>query len=273
MTNAMELTVTQKLRLFLARSGQAVAPWSSVEEVLDRLYALLYERREQEGLWHDLAALLDSLQSETRGMLPAPDAEILSQARVDTLVDELRHAVRASVEKPATGAMRRFALGTSKGVLACIALLAAAFSLGCGSSNSRPEKEPDAAAGQPADTATSGSKDTAPMVPDTAPLSPDTAAPSPDTAVLSPDTAAPPADSAAAPDGESSDAGDLPDGGAHEAANAKNDAEAKDALMDLFRDGTPADIAAKLEASADTSPPDRPMVLYKGVTFPADQSG
>ena len=29
MTKAMALTVTQKLRLFLARSGQVVEPWSS----------------------------------------------------------------------------------------------------------------------------------------------------------------------------------------------------------------------------------------------------
>ena len=93
MTKAMELTVTQKLRLFLSRSGQAVAPWSSVEEVMDRLYGLLYQRREQAGLWEDLAALLDSIQSDTRGVLAAPDAEILSQSRVNELVAELRRAM------------------------------------------------------------------------------------------------------------------------------------------------------------------------------------
>ena len=82
MTKAMQLTVTQKLRLFLARSGQVVAPWSSVEEVMDRLYSLLYQRRDQVGLWEDLAALLDSIQADARGMLAAPDAEILSQSRV-----------------------------------------------------------------------------------------------------------------------------------------------------------------------------------------------
>ena len=50
--------------------------------------------------------------------------------------------------------------------------------------------------------------------------------------------------------------------------------------MDLFRDGTPEDIAARLEASVDTQPdrqadrqPDRMPdmrfgVVYKGVTFP-----
>ena len=75
MTKAMELTVTQKLRLFLARSGQAPAPWSSVQEVMDRLYGLLYQRREQAGLWEDLAALLDSIQSDARGVLAAPAAD------------------------------------------------------------------------------------------------------------------------------------------------------------------------------------------------------
>jgi len=42
--------------------------------------------------------------------------------------------------------------------------------------------------------------------------------------------------------------------------------------MDLFRDGTPDTIAARLEASVD-SPNDRPMLTgpsYKGVTFPSD---
>ena len=89
MTKAMQLTVTQKLRLFLARSGQAVAPWSSVDEVMDRLYGLLYQRRDQARLWEDLAALLDSIQADARGLLAAPDAEILSQSRVAELVAEL----------------------------------------------------------------------------------------------------------------------------------------------------------------------------------------
>jgi hypothetical protein len=263
MKKPMEFTITQKLRLFLARSGQAVAPWSSGDEVMDRLYGLLYDRREQDGLWHDLAALLDSLQSEARGMLASPEAEILPRARVDSLVAELRRAMRASLEAPAAGAMRRFSVGKSAGVSACIALLAATFSLGCGSSESRVDALPPDTAIAKADTASSVPKDTGVLLPDAANvLLPDTATGQPaDTAALSPDVAS--------NDGASGDAG--------EPADAIGDGSTGDALMDLFRDGTPADIAAKLEASVEAGTPDRPldrpMVIYKGVSFPAGQNG
>jgi hypothetical protein len=286
MTKAMDLTVTQKLRIFLARSGQAVAPWSSVEEVMDRLYALLYDRREHEGVWRELAALLDSIQSETHGMLPAPDAEILSRSRVDTLVAELRRAVRASAEAPAAGAMRRFALGKSASVLACIALLAAGFSLGCGSSSeSKPDvggkadtanadtaKADAANADTPLtpDTTPSGNQDTAPTTPDT-PLGADTTpAEAKDVAVPDQPTTGP-VDAAAVDvpadgpkDAGVSEAGKALDGGAIDAVAPV------DALIDLFRDGRPEDIAAKLEASVSDSPRYLPdiAVVYKGVAFP-----
>jgi hypothetical protein len=270
MTKAMELTVTQKLRLFLARSGQTVAPWSSVEEVMDRLYSLLFQRRDQAGLWEDLAALLDSIQADARGVLAAPDAEILSQSRVNELVAELQRAMRASVEAPTAGAMRRFSMGKSASVLACIALLAAGFSLGCASSTSRADGGADATTtpadvSRPADTASNPVPDSAPDValvatPDSAPsVSPDVAqSPTPDAAVTEVgavgDAAASPAD--ATNDGSS-------------------DSFSRDALMDLFRDGTPEDIAARLEASVADTPADRqvdkPMVLYKGVTFPTEK--
>jgi outer membrane biosynthesis protein TonB len=289
MTKSMELTVTQKLRLFLARSGQPVAPWSSVEEVMDRLYGLLYERREQDGLWLDLAALLDSIQAETSWLLASPDAEILSRSRVATLVAELGRAVRASAVAPRAGAMRRFAVGKSAGVAACIALLAASFSLGCGSSNSSTDKTPDAAVptadtSRPSDTATSPPQDTAPKPPvDTAPVqSPDvnvktdsppqdtTPKPPLDTApVQSPDvnvkTDSPPSDASVA---DTHDASTSPDATGGDAVDSTGDA-----LVDLFRDSSPADIAAKLEASVDMKI-DTPIMMpaYKGVTFPPEQN-
>jgi hypothetical protein len=285
MTKAMELTVTQKLRLFLARSGQAVAPWSSVDEVMDRLYGLLYQRREQAGLWQDLAALLDSIQDDARGVLAAPDAEILSKSRVDELVADLRRAMRASIEAPAAGAMRRFSIGKSASVLACIALLAAGFSLGCSSSSNSPAADSgaDAAivtspdASRTPDTAASPTPDTAPSVtPDTAPsLTPDTApSPTPDTApVASPDVAVSPTPDAAR--GDTRDAAASPADAADATDDGSADSTSGDALIDLFRDGTPDQIADKLEASIDTQrdrqpdrPPDMPMVIYKGVTFP-----
>jgi hypothetical protein len=271
----MELTVTQKLRLFLARSGQVVAPWSSVDEVMDHLYALLYERRAQDGLWQDLAALLDSLQSERHGALAAPDAEILSRARVDSLVTELRRAMWASQEAPAAGAMRRFSVGKSAGVAACIALLAATFSLGCGSSNSKEDTRPAdtaAAAKQdtavPADTAPATKQDTAVLDSNTSPT-PDAAVPdsTPDQArvdTASADTLPPPQDAAPKDTGDASiSPGD--------AADATGDGSTGDALMDLFRDGTPDQIAAQLDASADRKN-DTPIMMpaYKGVTFPPE---
>jgi hypothetical protein len=284
MTKNMELTVTQKLRLFLARLGQPVAPWSSIEEVMDRLYGLLYERREQDGLWQDLAVLLDSIQAETRWLLASPDAEILSRSRVATLVAELGRAVRASIETPRAGAMRRFAVGKSAGVAACIALLAASFSLGCGSSNSNADNEPDAS--RTSDTATTPQQDTAPKLPvDTAPVqSPDvnvkTDSPRPDSApklpvdtapVQSPDVISmkgdgPPADAARA---DASDASTSPDATGGDAVDSTGDA-----LVDLFRDGSPADIAAKLEVLSVDMKIDTPIMMpaYKGVTFPPEQN-
>ena len=209
----MTFTVTQKLRRFLACSGQAVPPWSSVEEVMDRVYGLLYERREQADLWEHLAALLDLIQREAGEMLAAPDAEILSQARMATLVADLRHAMHASVEAPVAGAMRRFALGKSATVLACLALLTAGVSLGCGPGTSCAKEKPPVLA----------------MV-------------------------------------------------GSEAESATTVSTSGDALMDLFRDGSPEDIAAELEAGLSASPkgpkspkkPKRPMPtpLYKGVSFP-----
>jgi hypothetical protein len=306
MTKAMQLTVTQKLRLFLARSGQVVAPWSSVEEVMDRLYSLLYQRRDQAGLWEDLAALLDSIQADARGVLAAPDAEILSQSRVAELVTELRRSMRASVETPAAGAMRRFSLGKNASVLACIALLAAGFSLGCGSSDSGAKGKLDAAptshadAKLTADTATSPTPDTAPSgssdlapspTPDTAPSGSTDLAPSPppDTAPSGSDDVAPSPkldakldairpidvlpsgskDVAPSPDAGLNDAGD----GSATDATDDGSSDSGDALMDLFRDGSPDAIATRLEASVNT-PPDGPidrgmMPAYKGVTFPA----
>jgi len=288
MTRTMELTVTQKLRLFLARSGQAVAPWSSVEEVMDRLYALLYDRREQDGIWHDLAALLDSLQSETRGVLAAPDAEILPRTRVDSLVAELRRAVRASVEAPAAGAMRRFSVGKSTGVSACIALLAAVFSLGCGSSNSRVDALPDSAKNPQTDTAPSTKQDTG--LPDTSSASPDTPAnlpqdtARPDTPTLDssidrprdtsavdlPDTRVDTADTRQPQDTAPQDTSVSPGDAADAIGDGAPDSTG-DALMDLFRDGTPDQIAAQLDTSPDRKE-DTPIMMpaYKGVTFPPE---
>jgi hypothetical protein len=232
---------------------------------MDRLYGLLYARREQAGLWEDLAALLDSIQSETRTMLAAADAEILTQSRVDRLVAELGRAVRASAETPSVGAMRRFAAGKSASVLACIALLAAGFSLGCGSSNSKVNNEVDAATSlidaRDVDTAPSVPRDTAGLSLDTAPVSPKD--------VESPDLPAGGSSDGMAlfGDAASTEVGEALDGSAADATSLPSG----DALMDLFRDGTPADIAAKLEASVDR-PSDTPRMipLYKGVSFPED---
>jgi hypothetical protein len=264
MRKAMEFTVTQRLRLFLARSGQTVAPWSSVEEVMDRLYSLLFQRREQAGLWENLAALLDSIQADARGVLAAPDAEILSQSRVNELVTELRQAMRASSEAPTAGAMRRFSMGKSASVLACIALLAAGFSLGCTSSTSRADGGADATTtpadvSRPADTASNPAPDSAPaLVPDVA-------------LVATPDTAP-----SVSPDTGLTAAGGAPGSPADAMTDGSSDSSSRDALMDLFRDGTPEDIAARLEASVADSPADRqvdkPMVLYKGVTFPTEKT-
>ena len=286
MTKAMQLTVTQKLRLFLARSGQAVAPWSSVDEVMDRLYGLLYQRRDQARLWEDLAALLDSIQADARGLLAAPDAEILSQSRVAELVAELQRSMRASVETPAAGAMRRFSLGKNASVLACIALLAAGFSLGCGSSDSGANGKLDAATTSHADAKLSPDVATV-ATPDTAPSGSNDLAPSPklDAGTTGSPDVAPTGSKDSAPTGSLDTApSPTPDAGLNDAGDGSTmdatddgSSDSGDALMDLFRDASPDAIANRLEASVNT-PPDGPidrggpMPAYKGVTFPPEQA-
>ena len=273
MTELMGLTVTQRLRRFLAQSGHAVTPWSSVDEVMDRLYGLLYERREQAGLWADLVALLDALRAEARGMLASPDAEILSQAHVDELVAELRRAMRVSREAPAAGAMRRFSVGKSAAVLACIALLAAGSSLGCGSSSSSHEPDAgstvrtDASQTSTADVAPSGSNDGAADSAD-APMDLVRDSAIEDIAAQFRDAA--PEDIAAQAEA-SVDARTVLDAPRVDVGPIRpiDGATSQDALIDLFRDGSPEDIAAKLEAAVDNRPDLKIMPIYKGVAFPA----
>ncbi len=100
-TPALEPTVTQRVRAFLASHGAPIKPWSSLEETYTTLYSLLRRRRDDPTFWEPLAQLLqeviDSAVDPTRTKrLPAPQAELLASWDVEKLVDSLKAALPPS---------------------------------------------------------------------------------------------------------------------------------------------------------------------------------
>jgi hypothetical protein len=205
--------------------------------VLDRLYALLHARLNDELYWVRLGRLVVELQQDlrkgrTQG-LPTRDAEVLSDQQIEVVLGELQAALRSADREPSPGALSTLLPGRSAGLGACVALLAAILSAGC---NPRASESPPAQ--------------------------------------------------------------DAPGISADPTQGATTDASAElrsDALVQLFRDGSPDDIAAILEAMVDggvhavvdasaresgarpvvggSTPPPRPkptvqpVPRYKGVTF------
>lgn len=141
-------TALQQLRGFLHEHGAALEPWSGAEEVLDRLVSLLQARRDDPAFFARLAPFLEELRAgAARGEtgLPAPDAETLSRATVESVIEELQETLRAAPAN-ASPSLLRSLLGERAAPLLCLALL----STGLSACTQRPDPEPSAEPGVPA---------------------------------------------------------------------------------------------------------------------------
>jgi hypothetical protein len=126
-------TAIQKIRAFFDETGQRVPPWASYDELLDGLWATLYERRGEKKFWDDRAVLLASLDGgNAGGGLPCPEAELLGGEKADAILRELRSALDRCGSGERKGAMRRFAGGLRAPLLGCVLLMGAAVAPGCG---------------------------------------------------------------------------------------------------------------------------------------------
>jgi hypothetical protein len=201
-------TVIQRLRAFLEAGGQGLAPWSSFDDVMDRLRDVLHERRDQAGTWTELECLIEELQRDalhTQG-LAAPEAEVLSRSKIAEIVQELRAATNGSSSSAkGNGAAKRFLSDRTAAAMACLTLLGTAFVAACGSSDTGP-------VGQA--------------------------------------------------------------GGSTGGSGGVDDSGVQDALTDLFRDGSPDDIASQLEAMVNDAAAEDGgggtggmAPAYKGIVF------
>lgn len=143
-------TLTQRVRSFLD-AFDPIKPWSTWTDALDRLHALMIARRDDAAFWAGLQALADQLQHDIlRGRvdgLPAPEAEILSDADVAAVMAELRDALETS-RPSAPGSMHLMLAGRSAALAACVTLIATALSLGCARTDATTTT-PDSAAISP----------------------------------------------------------------------------------------------------------------------------
>lgn len=128
-------TTTQRIRAFFNEIGEKVPPWTGFEEIMDNLWVLLYTRRDDPTFWRSFERLVGSIGSDharERGEgLPDPQAEILPDEKIGSLVGMLRAAVRKTGGSPKNGAMRRFLKSVNAPLAGCLILLGSAFVLGC----------------------------------------------------------------------------------------------------------------------------------------------
>jgi len=196
-------TVAQQMRTFLERNDVPCPPWSSLDELLDRLGGVMHRRGHDPAFWADASSLVEGLRADALrdpgAGLPTAQAELLSGRELDGVVAELRAALRDAPGVGERGGLRRLLAGRSVAGLAWATLLAAALGTACAKRNDGSVASAEAAATTAADV---------PAEPPAADAG----------------TAAPAADAgAAAPEGA-------------------------DVLVELFRDGSPEQIAETLEA-------------------------
>lgn len=132
-------TSLQQMRRFLAESGARLPPWSESDHVLEELVSLFHARRDDSAFFARLTPFLSALrESAARGEsgLPTKDAEVLSQATVESLVEELRATLR-SAPAGAPKSFLRSLIGERTAALMSLALLAAGVT-GCSKSEPPP---------------------------------------------------------------------------------------------------------------------------------------
>jgi hypothetical protein len=120
-------TVTQRLRTFLDDEGKKVVAWTTIDQVLDALWATLHARRDDPGFWRRFESLIEDLRvdaaRDSAGGLAHPSAELLSGARICDLLHELRGALPSTSGRPEPGSIRRTLPRLSAPLAAVLVLL------------------------------------------------------------------------------------------------------------------------------------------------------
>jgi hypothetical protein len=132
-------TTLQQLRTFLGQAGAPLAPWTSFDEVLNHLVALVHARRDDPRFFAQLSPFLEELRvNAARGEagLAAPDAELLGRATVESIVSELREKLRGAPERASPSTLRAL-LAEGAAPLLFLALLTTAVT-GCTQSETSP---------------------------------------------------------------------------------------------------------------------------------------
>jgi len=144
MTSAPYLrpTLIQRVRTFFSDLKEPVPAWAGFDEVLDHLWMILYERRDDPAFWERLGALLNGIARDLeeaggRG-LPDPQAEVLTPAEADDIMERLRAAVRAGPGGPGRDGGRAFPASLGAPLTALLILVGAALAAGCNRGGKTP---------------------------------------------------------------------------------------------------------------------------------------
>lgn len=122
-------TTLSEIREFLTAEGCAPEPWSTPEAVLQRLYDLLVEKREDERFWSSLKELVSRMDDRRFDPRSLPGFEVLGEAVVDNLIDDLRENL--GQRGPGRKSLRSW-MSTGAGA-GLIAVLLLGISISCGS--------------------------------------------------------------------------------------------------------------------------------------------
>jgi hypothetical protein len=190
------------MRTFLERHDVPCPPWSSLDELLDRLGGVMQRRGHDPAFWQEASSLVEGIRADALrdpgAGLPTAQAELLSGKGLDAVVAELRAALHDAPALGERGGLRRLLAGRSAAGLAWATLLAAALGAAGAKRNDGSTTTAEAAALVAADVAAAPAVDAG------------TAAPALDAGTPTPESA--------------------------------------DVLVELFRDGSPEQIAETLEA-------------------------
>jgi hypothetical protein len=118
------------IRDFLARHGCAPAPWENSENVVERLYSVLREKRHDERFWADLKTLTSSLDDERFNISAMKGSQALPCASADKLLDDLRLSLNGQ-NGPSGGGLKTW-LNRSVGAGALLAFLLLGTATGYG---------------------------------------------------------------------------------------------------------------------------------------------